>query len=115
MSARVAVVGNSDLNIGFAVAADLALAGHQVRLAHWPEFATALEPIRKRGGIAVEGDAAELISATTGVAQLHAITTDIPEAVVGADIVFIDVPVAELEWRFRSLVPHLDDGQIVHQ
>ena len=31
MTSPVAVIGNSSLNIGFGVAADLSLAGHEVR------------------------------------------------------------------------------------
>ena len=114
MRAKVAVVGNSDLNIGFAVAADLSLAGHEIHLAQWPELAATLDPVRLRGGFAVTGDPTEMVSGRTGTATIKAITTDISDAVRGAEVIFVDAPLAELETRFRLLLPHLEAGQIVH-
>lgn len=114
MPSPVAVIGNSGLNIGFAVAADLSLAGHEVRLAHWPDCAGALHPVRARDGFAVQGDPAELVSGRLGHARPAMITTDVGAALRGAEVVFLDVEPAELEARFATLLPDLADSQIVH-
>lgn len=110
----VAVIGNSSLNIGFAVAADLSLAGHEVRLAHWPDRADALDPVRSRGGFEVQGNPTELVSGKLGHARPTMITTDVGAALRGADVILLDVEPAELEARFATLLPDLVDGQIVH-
>lgn len=114
MGSPVAVIGNSSLNIGFGVAADLSLAGHEVCLAHWPDRAEALAPVRSRGGFEVQGNAAELVSGQLGQARPRSITTDIAAALRGAEVVFLDVEPAELEARFTQLLPDLRPGQIVH-
>ena len=37
MTATIAIIGNSRLHIGMALAGDLALGGHDVRFAPWPD------------------------------------------------------------------------------
>ena len=114
MSLNIAIVGNAENNVGFAVAADLSLAGHRVTLAHWPDQAASLEPVQKFGGFQVVGDATEFVSGKTGTARLHAITTDLAVAVNGADLIFLDVPQRELTARFGDLLAHLGADQFVH-
>lgn len=107
MQSPVAVIGNSGLNIGFAVAADLSLAGHEVRLAHWPDRTGALDPVRARDGFEVQGDPAQLVSGKLGHARPVMIRTEIGAALRGADVVFLDVEPAELEARFAALLPEV--------
>jgi opine dehydrogenase len=110
---QVAVIGNSAVNAGFGVAADLALAGHQVRVAAWPGAEASLEPLQRRGGIELAGNVEQSTAGRGGLAQLQ-VSTRISEAVAGAPFVVLDVPPAEFEARFAALVEHLEPGQIVH-
>lgn len=61
-------------NGGQALAADLALRGHDVALYDLPQFATAIEAIRRRG------NTIELQNKITGTATIRLVTTDIAEA-----------------------------------
>ena len=70
---RVAVIGNTPRAIGAVCAADLTLAGHQVRFAVFPEQRDQLSAVRKAGGFSVEGDAKHLVSKKTGFAKLDRI------------------------------------------
>jgi opine dehydrogenase len=109
----VAVIGNSAINSGFAVAADLAMAGHAVRLAAWPGAEATLEPIRRRGGIELAGLVDQLLSRTLGLATPRLADTP-AEALKGARLVYLDMPAPEFEERFATLIPHLEPGQVVH-
>ena len=106
---QVSILGAG--NGGFAAAAHLALGGHNVTLYEAPEFESALFEIRASGGIDLETMASTGI--VGGFAELENITTDIAEAVRGAEVLFVIVP-AFGHRRFAELcAPHLRDGQIV--
>jgi opine dehydrogenase len=90
---------------GHAAAADLALRGYDVRL--FSRSQEALAPIRDAGGIQLEGAAGE------GFARVGVVTTDLVEAVTGADLVMTVVPTTALEFYARALAPVLADGQPV--
>jgi hypothetical protein len=109
----VAVIGNSSINAGFGVAADLALAGHRVRIATWPGAEASLEPLRRRGGIELTGEVGQSTAGRGGLAQ-PTLCASIEEAVAGTKIVVLDMPAREFEQKFVALVPHLQAGQIVH-
>jgi len=49
MSLKIAVIGNTGMNIGAAVAGDMALAGHDVRFLLWPDQLECLEACRAVG------------------------------------------------------------------
>ena len=51
MTLKIAVVGNTGMNIGAAVAGDMALGGHDVRFLLWPEQAECLEACRAVGAL----------------------------------------------------------------
>jgi opine dehydrogenase len=110
---EIAVIGNSVVNTGFAVAADLALAGHSVRLAAWPGAEAGLDPIRRRGGIELAGDPRQSVSGRIGLAR-PAIEDVVARALVGAELVFLDMLAPEFESRFAGIVQHLEPGQVVH-
>lgn len=114
MTHRIAVIGNSSINLGVASAGDLALAGHEVNFFVWPEDAAFLDIIKAQNGIEVRGDVRELVSGKTGRASLRTATTDIAEAVEGAELIIVDVPWPALEQRFEQLLPVLTNGQVVH-
>lgn len=110
---EIAVIGNSAVNTGFAVAADFAMAGHSVRVASWPGAEASLEPIRKRGGIELAGDPAQSVSGKLGLAK-PAVKDSAAAALNGAKLVFLDMLAPEFETRFSGIVEHLEPGQVVH-
>lgn len=110
---EVAVLGNSTLLGGFAVAADLALAGQNVRLAAWPGTEASLDSARARGGLELTGVTSEATSGRGGLAKPR-LCGSLAEAVRGAEVVIIDVAPPEFEARFQALVGLLDVGQHVH-
>jgi opine dehydrogenase len=90
---RVAVLGNSHLNIGAGSAAELALAGHEVRVA--------LSSLPRRLHVAGHGDV-----------PLHPMAPD--AALDGADLAVVDIPPAELLPVLRPLLPALARVGAVH-
>ncbi|MDI6893578.1 MAG: NAD/NADP octopine/nopaline dehydrogenase family protein [Bacillota bacterium] len=96
---------------GLAAAADLALRGFRVRLFELPEFAHTIGPVAEAGGIQ-----AEVLPSTglrEGFACLDTVTTDIGEAVTGADVVLAIVP-SFAHRRFAEVTaPVVRPGQVV--
>ena len=72
MTIGIAVVGNSTRNVGAAMAGDLALGGHDVRLALEADQRDCLEAVRSAGGITLTPPAsrAYLLQATVGADNL---------------------------------------------
>lgn len=114
MPLKIAVMGNTGMNIGAAVAGDMALAGHDVRFLLWPEQRECLDACRAAGGIEMGDPASETISGKTGLAPLTAITDDPSEALAGADLVVMDEAQLDLEARAPKFIPHLENGQVLH-
>jgi len=94
-------------NGGSALAGDMALAGHRCRLYEFPEYADNIAPIQESGGIRVTG------IARTGFARLEAATTDLAQAVDGADLVMVATVALAHERVARELAPLLAAGQAV--
>jgi opine dehydrogenase len=101
----IAVIGAG--NGGSALAADMTLAGHRCRLFEFPDYAANITPIQESGGIKATG------VARTGFARLEAATTDLAEAVSGADLVMVTTVALAHERLARELAPLLADGQVV--
>lgn len=114
MSLKIAVIGNTGMNIGAAVAGDMALAGHEVRFLLWPDQSECLEACRAAGGLHVSEPASETISGKTGLGAIPIITDDPAEAIAGADLVVVDELQLGLEERAKSFIPHLENGQVLH-
>ena len=102
---RVAVLGSGNGGLNFA--GDLALAGHEVRLFELPRFKDSLQPVIDAGGIELAG------LCRTGFAKPAVITTDIEEALHGAEVVLIAIPAYGHAEFARVCAPHLKEGQIV--
>ncbi|HSC08150.1 MAG TPA: NAD/NADP octopine/nopaline dehydrogenase family protein [Steroidobacteraceae bacterium] len=111
---RVAVIGNSARAIGAVCASDLALSGHEVRFAVFPEQKDQLPALRKAGGFTVEGDAKHLVSRKTGFARLDKVCDTTREALKDAGAVLIEVDMHQLEAKFREMIPKLAHGAVVH-
>ncbi len=100
---RIAVLGGS--NGGYAAAADLAEAGHQVRL--WRRDAAAFAPVLAAGSL-------ELLDGK-GVREvaLELATTDLGAAVRGAELIVAPLPAFGQAALGAALAPYLTDGQVV--
>lgn len=94
-------------NGGSAIAGDMTLAGHRCRLFEFLDYAENIKPIVAQGGIHVTG------IARTGFARLTMATTDLAEAVRGADLVMVTTQALAHERVARELAPLLSDGQTV--
>ncbi len=91
-------------NGGQSLSAHLALMGFPVRL--YDIFEETIEAIRTRGGVEVSG-------AVNGFGKIELATTDIAEAVDGADIIMIVAPAVAHRDIAINCAPHLADGQII--
>jgi opine dehydrogenase len=111
---KVAVIGNTARAIGAVCAADLTLSGHQARFCVFPEQKDQLPAIRAAGGFNVEGDPKHLISKKTGFAKLDKICDTTAEALKDAEVVLIEVDMAQLEDKFRRMIPEFARGAVVH-
>lgn len=95
---------------GLALAADLAMSGCRVNLYEIPAFRANLEPIRAAGGIYISGLP---FYGKTGLARLNVVTNDPEEALVGSELVFINVPAMAVGPFLEKLTDHFKPGQVV--
>lgn len=102
---KIAVLGGG--NGSFAAAGDFALQGHEVRL--WRRDAAAVEAHRQAGGAITVKDARGRHEV-----KLALVTTEIAEAVRGAELVLCPAPAFAQADIARALAPHLTDGQVVY-
>lgn len=109
---KLAVIGNSSFNLSFGVAADLALMGHDVALAAWPDATATLDPVRRKG-LELRGEAGTTVSSARGKAPVRPCDTP-AQAVEGADVIILDMPPERFEAFFSLIAPNLQPGQIVH-
>lgn len=114
MTSSIAVIGNSMRNVGAPMAGDLALGGHDVRLALFADQSDLLEAIRSTGGISITAPADKTLCGHNGLGKLRVLTSDPAEAVAGADLVVLDVEPMELEDRAADVIPHLENGQVLY-
>ena len=101
MATDVTVLGAG--NTGFAVAANLTLAGHSVTLGELPAFPEAIAPVRESRTIDLLG------VAHTGAAEIAAVTDDVAAAAAASDTLMVIVPAyGQAPWA-EALAPHLRD------
>jgi len=98
-------------NGGHAMAADLTLAGFEVRLFELERFKANLEPIWEKGGIETSG--ISISPERSGFAKVSMVTTKIEEALEGVDVICLPVPAYGHMTHIENFVPHLEDGQMV--
>jgi opine dehydrogenase len=101
---KVAVLGGG--NGSFAAAGDFGLQGHEVRM--WRRDTSQVAQHRAAGSRILVKD----VQGRHDV-QLALVTTDIAEAVRGADLVLCPAPAFAQPDIARALAPHLEDGQVV--
>jgi opine dehydrogenase len=102
---NITVIGAS--NGGKAAAADMALAGHDVTLFEFPQFAENLAEVKKAGGINLIG------VGRNGFARLQAVTDDIQLALENPDIIVNVMSAFGHKVSAKTCAPYLKDGQIV--
>lgn len=101
---KVAVLGGG--HGGYAMAADLCEQGHEVRF--WRRDARLLEVLEAEGGITVQDHRGARKVA------LALATSELGEAVRGAEVIVLPLPApAQLEMA-RALAPWLSDGQVLY-
>lgn len=100
---KIAILGAG--NGGCAAAADLTLRGYEVRL--YTRSQATLQPIVEKGGIEIVEQGKQQFAAP----QL--LTTNLSEAVNGADLIIIASPSVAHDFLGSNLAGLLDDGQII--
>lgn len=106
---KIAVLGGG--NGGHAMAADLALAGHEVNFAELPDFADNIGFAQLRGGICLKGKTGAAKEA--GFAKLNKVTTDVKEAVKGVKVIMLPVPAYGQLPFIELIAEELTDGQMI--
>jgi len=113
-SKPIAVIGGGAT--GRTQAADCTLAGREVRLYELPEYASALGTILKNREITiVPCEQPNLYGFNRqGTAKVSMVSTDMAEVMKGAGLVVISLPAVGFKTVFERLIPHLEDGQVIH-
>jgi opine dehydrogenase len=106
---KVAILGAG--HGGLAMSGDLTLGGHEIHLAAVPEHSTNLQLISSFGGVYVEGMTSS--GAPPGFARIAMITTDVPAAIKGVEVIMIVVPAFAQDAYMRIIAEHGEKGQIV--
>ncbi|MEM8855944.1 MAG: hypothetical protein AAGD34_19735, partial [Pseudomonadota bacterium] len=86
---RVAVLGNSPLNIGVVLAADLAALGHDVALWTFGDQGDVAATIAETG-LVIEDNGVALACGRAGAVPLPRFPATCAEALDGAQVVFLD-------------------------
>ncbi len=110
---NIAVLGAG--NVGQTMAADLSLKGYRVRLYELPEFAErSLGDVIETRKIELAGEQLNFKwFKNEGVAEIDVVTTDMVEAIEGAELILMSVPASGHKAFFEKMTPHLEDGQVV--
>ena len=118
MNKKIAVLGSG--HGGFAMVADLSMAGYEVNLYDLPEFSKNLTPIIEKGTIHLDahrpsGEEITLpAGGKTGFVKINGIvSTNIKEVLTGVDLIMLVVPAFARERFVNEIAPYLRDGQIL--
>lgn len=99
---KIAVLGAG--NGGQAISGYLGLCGYEVSLYDIDEFK--IEELQKKGGIELEGR-------INGFGKISCITTDITEAIKGAEIIMVTTVANAHRAVAKSLTPYIEEGQVI--
>jgi len=100
---KIAVIGGG--HGCYAAAADLAEAGHEVRL--WRRDAAALAPVVDSGAIVLVDEHGRR------EVPIALASADIGAAIAGAELIVLPTPASAQDDIARAMAPHLEDGQVV--
>ncbi len=106
---NIAVLGGG--NGAFITAADLTLRDHRVALCELPNLEKNIEGIV--GDKTIELQIVGNPGIRGGLAQLEKVTTDLSEALSGAEVILMVLPAFAQKPFAEACVPYLEDGQIV--
>jgi opine dehydrogenase len=90
-----------------AMAADITLAGYQVRLCEHPQFEEQFAPTLRSGEIELHG------IGRTGRARPAMLTTDFAAALEGAKLINLSIPAFGHDLFFESMLPYLSPEHVV--
>ncbi|XWN31554.1 MAG: NAD/NADP octopine/nopaline dehydrogenase family protein [Devosia sp.] len=110
---RVAVLGNSPLNIGVVLAADLAALGHDVALWAFSDQDDVASIISEKG-LAIADNGVSLACGRAGAVPSPRLPTTCADALDGAQVVFLDPGASAIEARVEEITPCLARGQHIH-
>jgi len=102
---RVAVVGAG--NGGITAAADLKNRGKEVSLYELPQFKKNIDDLRQAGSITVIEESGQF------TATPDLLTTDIREAIEGAQVILVTIPSFATEEFARKLAPAVTEDQLI--
>ena len=109
----IAVLGGGA--VGKTCAADMKLAGREVRLFDMMPFAEKTLANLEKTGILLDGVQRNLYCfERSGRAFFDVISSNMEEVVKGAGLIVVAAPAFAHEPFFRELVPLLEDGQVIH-
>lgn len=109
----IAVLGGGA--VGKSCAADMKLAGKEVRLYDMMPFAENTLANLEKTGILLDGVQRNLYCfERSGRAYLDMVSSNMEEVIKGAGLIVIAAPAMAHEPFFRELIPHLEDGQVIH-
>ena len=109
----IAVLGGGA--VGKSCAADMKLAGKEVRLYDMMPFAKNTLANLEKTGILLDGVQRNVYCfERSGRAYLDMVSSDMGKVVKGAGLIVIAAPAMAHEPFFRELIPHLEDGQVIH-
>ena len=101
----VTVIGGG--NGGHAISADLTLRGFDVCLYENAAFADRMQTVFDEKKILLDGAAA------TGEAVLKQVTSDLSEAMEGAEVIFVAVPAFAHKATAEAMAPYVEKGQTI--
>jgi opine dehydrogenase len=102
---RVAIIGAG--NGGITAAADLKNRGKEVALYELPEFGKTIDELKKAGSISVLEESGQFD------VKLDLMTTDIEEAVHGAQVILVTIPSFATETFSKVLAPVASQDQLI--
>ena len=91
-------------NVGQAIAGHMTLDGHEVRL--YSPWDSEFDPITAQGGLKLSGD-------VEGLAVPHLMTSDLAQAVAGAEVIIVAVPAFAHNGVSERLAPVVEPDQLV--
>ena len=105
MKEKICVVGAG--NGGFAISADMALAGYRVTIYEDEAFTDGLKELFETKTITLTG------ASRNGEAKMYKVTTDLQDAVSDVDVIICSMPAFAQEITARKLAKVVKPGQIV--
>ena len=105
MNEKICLIGGG--NGGFAISADMALAGYRVSLWEDERFAGGIKELMETKTITLTG------ASRNGEAHLYKVTTDLEDAVSDVDVIIVSMPAFAQESMALRLSKYVKPGQIV--